>query len=50
MPPVHGDWAGHERGLLVIAVIEDFEQITLGLITQGGEAKIIDYVALHINR
>lgn len=32
MPLIHGQLAGDEGGLFVVAIVEDFQQIALGLI------------------
>jgi transcriptional regulator CtsR len=42
MPLLDRQLAGEDRGFLVVAVVEDFEQIALGLIGDGGDAEVVD--------
>ena len=42
MPLLDRKLAGEDRGFLVVASVEDFEQIALGLIGDGGNAEVVD--------
>lgn len=42
MPLLDRQLAGEDRGFLVVAIVEYFEQVTLGLIDDGRDAEVVD--------
>lgn len=42
VPLIDGKLAGDERGLLVVAILEDLKQVSLGLIGERRESEVVD--------
>ena len=47
VPLLDGELAGDERGLLVVTILEDFEQIALGLIGERRKPEVVDVQQIH---